>query len=553
MKIRSSATTIIATYLLLILLCFTLWTYGSKNKTRSMSAENIQNERKMEKKSTAHSALKFKLAFFTLKQKIKNKFKPKFKIFEKLINKNINFEMTTYLNVKEILMLRRTCKKFKELLQPGEGMLILYYTTENEAITLPLNWFDLKFFLDEGYGTLNSMEIFKVKTDQYAAILSKNNKIISWHHDSKSYPHLLFNSAQKHILSSSLDHWAIDLHDINRKYTYMRAINNPHVRIYQSTSSRKDEIFPKLENAKLILSNDDAHVGFWEKGKVLAWGKEYWGGMLPHPINAKMIFSNTSAFAALLENKEVLVWGSFLNNEQLNHPELKNVKMIVSANYAFAALLENGKVFAWGMAELGGKIPDDIKPKLENVKMIFANSFSFLALLNNGDVVSWGNFNFPFESRNIPPEIQSQLKNVKAIATTNRAYAALLSNGEVLVWGSPCCGGEIQIPLKNVKMIFSNKNAFIVLFDDEQVFAWGDKKFGGKIPDEIQDELKNVKTVFSCEKGFAVLLHDGRIFMWGDNINLVGFDSTKNEQYDLISQFRSLYPVFPTKYKFLPY
>jgi len=418
-------------------------------------------------------------------------------------NNILSLIFNQFLTMKDILLLRKTCKNFENLLQPNHAKMVTFcnYADSRKITEVLLEWCDLKYFLNQSYDSaFDKMEMFNIQENKFAVLTNTiDKKIITWE-----------NKMGTRYLSK------------------LRQKSKNELGIILSQNDERDEIF-EIHNKQ-----ENAWAKILKNGSVETGGKEHDGGdssKVQFKLNnVKIIVSTLSAFAALLENGDVVAWGDEdLGGRIPNKKLLQNVTTIISNAYAFAALLDNGSVFAWGEQFNGGQIPYDTQTKLQNIKMIFSSDSAFAALLENGDVVAWGS---PWHGGWIPYDIQTKLQNVKMIFSTAPAFAALLHDGRVFAWGDEDYGGMINIepPLQNVKTIFSNYFSFSALLNDGSVFAWGDENDGGEIPVHIQPKLQNVRLIVSTCFAYAALLDDGRVIAWGNgSVGGIIFEDVKNQ------------------------
>lgn len=530
MKIRLRA--IIA---LFTLLWFLLFTQASTNEN-NLNPPFTKNTPEQRKKCRC-------CCLWNKKQPCKPKFRNPVVTYQKLKIGDLNLPsivliFSEYLNVKDILKFRMTCKNFQPLLQPNKTKITFYHylTTERRAVEINVSWPVLKHFLNQSFGKLtehlNSVqpELFNIKNEQYVA-LTTDEEIIFWDHKQTSS----FSQSETtmdfftNTYDSPRNMSSIPSNRMFKKWVIYDKAQSKYAEITKegkiefSKNAHLTPVVPiesELQNVKMIVSNFGAFAALLENGNVLAWGNPWEGGTIPEITqnqlkNVIMLFATEKAFAALLANGSVICWGNSKQGGTIPEKikkELKNVKMIFSNYFAFAALLENGNVLAWGDEDWAGKIPF----KLKNVIMIFPSQFAFVALLNNGEVASWGQHQ---SGGRIPDN--NRLKNIKMVFSTDHAFAALSYDGQVYVWGDEHYGGKIpeQSVLQNVKMIFSTKFAFAALLSDDSVFSWGSEDCGGKIPDQIQPKLlNNVKMIFSTQCAFAALLKNGEVCTWGSAI-----------------------------------
>jgi len=364
--------------------------------------------------------------------------------------------LNEFLTIKDILVLRKTCKVFQNLLQPNHTNMVTFcdYPYYKNVTDTTIVWDDLKYFLKQNYiSAFQEIEIFNIQENEYAVLTQlPEEKIVVWNNKFSPYPQMLLDQ------SAPIE---------NQFFLY---------KLYKLFLSKFSD-----NNATSQIPNkmEDAWAKITKEGNVKT------GGNIENGGDSSMV-----------------------------QFKLKYVKQIVSTGCAFAAILgEDRRVVAWGHENWGGKIPYDIQTQLKNVKMIFSNFGTFVALLNDGNVVSWG-------YHTIPDEIQTQLnKNVKVIVSTDLAFCALLNDGSVIAWGHQNFGSMIpayiQQQLQNVKMIFSTDHAFLALLNDGSILTWGHEDFGGKVPDEIYAKLiKNVKTIIPTATRFTALSKTGDIFTW---------------------------------------
>jgi len=471
MKFRLNAT--IAFCFLFTLLWLTLFTTATSNKTNDEWEENIDSPQQE----------KFSLQTNTLTN---------------LKNDVLGLIINQFLTIQDILILRKTCNTFGNLLAPNDAGMVTFcnYFDSQHMVNVDLFWFNIKYFLNESYmNTFHEMQIYTIKEQQYAVLTcAHDQKIISWFGE--------------HISNNNTSHYEFKnyTNDFKRK--------------------RDKKIFiPPLITIRTKLECF-AQVQFMKGGIIkYASGHEKYGGKISHEIlpklkKIKMMVSSGTAFAALLDNGNVVTWGHA--NDGGTIPEeiqckLKNIKTIFSTVGAFAALSNDGNVFAWGKESVGGKIPDDIQFELKKVKMIYSNDRAFIALLDNGRIFSWGDSNV---GGIIPNEIQEA--NVKMVFTAKRAFSALLNDESVRAWGCAYRGGRIpheeQSKLKKVKMIFSNDGAFTALLQDGSCISWGGLCYGGKIPEHLQPRLKNIKQIFPksayCRATFTAVCENDETITW---------------------------------------
>jgi len=403
MKFRLSAT--IAIYFLFTLLCFTLFITSASNKTKENALIDLNHQ-----------------------------------VLGIIINQ--------LLTIQDILILRKTCKLFGNLLSPNdEGMVTFYnYNHSPKLINVDLFWINLGYFLNECYdNALHEMEIFTIKDDQYAVLTHAHpQKIISW--------------LKKNVANNRKRKRFKKIIDFDSPTSF-----EPLIKVY---TKFKQVQFHCLEFIKGGIVRDN---GGHEKCEC-----KIPESLLPKLTKIKTIVPTISAFAALLYNGDVFAWGKKECGGLVpSEIQTQNIKMIFSTNYAFAALANDGNVLAWGLPDGGGKIPHDVQSKLKNVKMIYSNEFSFVALLDDGKAVSWG-LSF-FNGCTIHA---ADPQNVKMIFSTSNAFAALLNDGSVCGWGFGMQGGkipsEVQSKLKNVKMILSNGKIFTALLQDGGRISWKD-------------------------------------------------------------------------------
>jgi len=91
-----------------------------------------------------------------------------------------------FLTVRDILILRRTCKCFEDLLQPDEQKMV----TLSKTIPLQdvcLAWMDLRYFLHQ---IIAFEDMFNI-TKYHYAVLTSNKEIIFWHNRKFNYPEML--------------------------------------------------------------------------------------------------------------------------------------------------------------------------------------------------------------------------------------------------------------------------------------------------------------------------------------------------------------------------
>jgi len=586
MKFRLSAT--IAIYFLFTLLSSTLYTNASQDKNKIFTEkthllerqqntlaqdlpENLQpllNDTKRNAEITTISKLSISQERQHIAQLSSNPLLLNFK------NNILFLIINQFLTCKDILILRKTCEVFKNLLQPNRANMatFCYYSYSKQITETKIIWSDLKYFLKQSYySAFNEMKMFNIKKNLYAVLTgSPEEKIIVWNNQLTHYPQLLLHQATKNTKFVDQNSYnsknLAPLIFFNKKCTAWAIITkNGNV---TTDGNKRDggnsrSVQSQLKNVKIIFSTWYAFAALLNDGSVVAWGNSSVGGKIllsrqkccfswkkkcPDIKNVKMIFSTNGAFAALLNDGDVVAWGNENSGGKIPddiQPRLQNVETIFTTCYAFTALLNDGSVLAWGSPKYGGKIPDDIQPRLQNVKKIFSTFGAFTALLDDGKVLAWGD---QYYGGQIPDDIQPQLQNVKIIYSTDAAFAALLNDGNILSWGDHNYGGEIPDNLKsqlqNVKIISSTQRAFAALLNDGSVLAWGDEDIGGQIPDDIQMRLQNVKIIFSTTRAFAALLNDGTVLAWGyENYGGKIPDNTK-------TQLKNVETIFAARYAF---
>jgi len=567
MKFHLSAT--IAIYFLFTLLFSTLSIQASqdqnknKNFTEKLLAQdlskNLQPHTKTylsDKKKNEQITTITELSISQELQQPTNSFLPKMKdsILILIINQ--------FLTCKDMLVLRKACKVFQNLLQPNHDNIVTFrnYSPTRQMIETTIFWNDLKYFLNQNYhSAFHEMKIFNIKENQYAVLTRiEKEKIIIWNNNVTRYPQLLpetlLTNQQQHSSSNNLvslkTTFTGDKGCYEMAWASITKEGNVTTGGDKNWGGDSSRVQFQLKNVKMICSTMTAFAALLGDGRVVAWGGRYAPGyrnpikhdsakvpsnLKPHWTKrwkclscfswkqncqdikkVKMIFSTTLAFSALLNDGRVVTWGhtNYGGDSRSVQSQLQNVKIIFSTSRAFAALLNDGCVVTWGQTSYGGD-SRSVQSQLKNVKMIVSTTSSFAALLNDGRVVTWG---FAIEGGN-SSSVQFQLQNVKMIFSTYSAFAALLNDGQVVVWGNEPHGGKIpnELRLQNVKMIFSTFGAFAALLNDGRVVAWGHKNCGGHIPDPIQKQLKNVKIIFSTEHAFAALLESDNVVAWGNS------------------------------------
>jgi len=421
-----------------------------------------------------------------------------------LKNNVLSMIINRFLTMQDILILRKTCHAFGNLLEPNDSGMITFcnYFDSQQMVNVDIFWLNLKYFLNESYeNAFHEMEIYTIKEQQYAVLTcSSDQKIISW------FGEIISKNTKLSEFKT--------MHDLKRKRESNKNMSHPIIFEPLITLYTKFNFFAQVQFIKGgIIKKIDGHEKYG--------GKIFDDELLPKLKKIKTIVSTNAAFAALLDHGGVFAWGHKKEGGVIPieiENKLKNIKMIFSTAGSFCALSQEGNVFAWGKESTGGKIPDDVQFKLQNVKMIYANHRSFIALLDNGQAFTWGNLFFGGN------EIQFGVqKNIKMVFTTKNAFAALLNDGSVHTWGCPYWGGripeEVELKLKkNVKMIFSNDGAFTALLLDGSCVSWGGSSYGGKIPKHLQSRLKNIKQIFSksfyCGATFTAFCENDDIIKW---------------------------------------
>jgi len=577
MKFRQITVVTIATYFILFTLLYMALfinaTSDDKNKTYIfLNSDNVIIEQNLQQHFLRPIP-------FTINMAAKNTIKLLHSIAPNILS-NI---FQTFLTIREILILRKTCTDFQILLLPNDKNMVMFCKDflSKGMDYVPLIWFDIKYFLNQSYtNAWKKMKMLNIKENQYA-VFTRDEKLISWYNDQAQhiypkiilnklenkifnlYPEIILNSLENKICQLQLDYEAPKIWD---KFgtTWAKITNEGNVITGGGEGGSNNAPSSQLQNVKILVSSRSAFSALLGNNCVVSWGDESYGGKIPEPIqskletklnfandfefadlcpdgtvvlrgyhtkdsiklnNVKMIFSTDFAFAALFQDGSVIAWGSEISGGKIPSSiqlQLKCIQMIFSNENSFAALLQNGNVLAWGDKHDGGKIPESIQPYLKNVKTIFSSRWAFSALLHDGSIYAWGDHEY---GGHIPHSIQIQLhKNVKMIFSNDNAFIALLNNGKFLAWGSALHGGKItkniQTKLKNVKVIFSSSTAFAALLDNGSVFAWGYSRDGGKIPDEVQSKLmNNVTMIFPHKHGFKALCSNGEMIEWGSDCN----------------------------------
>jgi len=105
-----------------------------------------------------------------------------------------------FLTCKDVLILQKTCKFFKNLLQPQHLSNMIgfcnYADSESQHMTeTTIIWDDLKH-LQNCYSAFDQMEMFNIKINVYA-VLTSEKKIIAWNNCVTPYPQILLHEVTK--------------------------------------------------------------------------------------------------------------------------------------------------------------------------------------------------------------------------------------------------------------------------------------------------------------------------------------------------------------------
>ncbi len=297
-----------------------------------------------------------------------------------------------------------------------------------------------------------------------------------------------------------------------------------------------------------ICSNMYAFAAKLDDGRVVAWGDDEFGAIIPPDTLIRIkegkvatLHATIGAFAAKLNDGTVETWGH-KDYGAITTPEVReqltsgDVVSIHASEQAFAAKFKDGKVIAWGHQNEGGGIPQDIQLQItkNGVDTLITKGPGFIAKLGDNSVVSWGirNWNSHMDIT-IPLDIQNELKGSKlkgadviihaTLADLVGGFAVAVNRGgksKVIFVGYRWFVKELGF---EVDGLYSNDQSLVVTGNKGRAVVMmrivGKGEFCGdmKIPDEVQAKVRRTRLVevYPTALAFVGVLADRSIVHWG--------------------------------------
>jgi len=247
-----------------------------------------------------------------------------------------------------------------------------------------------------------------------------------------------------------------------------------------------------VDGVKQLVATLDTIVALKFDGTIVSWGKLPLPKSIAKSNKLIQVASNRGAFAALSEKGSVVTWGYNSYGGQVSLKGIsRNVKALFPGDTGFAALKTNGKVSAWTNAGM---------KRVSEVDEVQPNTNGFTFLYQNRSALAWiGDNDYFFQGP------------IRTITSAGRAVAALNENGSVSVMGEGMAADTSRVNLKkDIAQVVSNFATFAARANDGTVHCWGLGQ--GACPIFRYP----VKELCATANSFLAL-SNGRITQWGVN------------------------------------